>query len=89
MDSLERLKRWQARATRERAPEPDVVADVMRRIRAGRQRQAGAYDFLPWVLSGAMASAAAVCAILGGTAWLTISDPMAGWASRFSDWVVL
>ena len=89
MPDIEQFNRWAQRAEGEKAPEPDVVHAVMRRIREGRRDPLPGPGALPWVMSGAMAAAAAVCAVLGAQAWMAASDPVAAWVRQVAEWGML
>jgi len=84
MTNLERFERWVHRARQETAPQPDVCAAVMARLlpALAARRAPGApaeSNVWLWLVSGATAGAAAVCAVLGYGAWTTLSDPWPMW----------
>jgi len=83
------FERWAKRAAEERAPEPDVLPAVMDRIHSVRPQADLGPGALPWVVSGAMAAAAAVCAVVGLSAWASFSSPLGPWLQSFSEWGML
>ena len=86
---MRQFERWAARTRGERAPEPDVARAVMRRLRAGEPEGAQGPSIVLWLFSGASACAAAACAVLGISAWLSLNDPWQNLTQGISDWWML
>ena len=87
MNNMMRLEQWSERARREPAPTPDVVADVLRRVR--RLEPEPRPDVIPWLAVGLSAAAALVMAVLGLQAYLALSSPVGDWMRQISNWGML
>lgn len=84
MTRQEPLKQWMARARQERHPQPDVARAVLRRLHAAEHRRP--LPGLSWAWPAAAACAAALCAVLGLTAWNTLGDPLCTWLGELATW---
>lgn len=87
MPDMNDFDRWARRACAEVPPQPDVAPAVMQSLRGLKRRPEPVG--LMWLLSGAAACAAALCAAVGYRAWLALDSPLRTWVEDLSEWGIL